>query len=189
MMRTMRTTGPAPRRMWTHARGARGQSTVEFSLIALVLLGMLFGVVDLGRIGFARHTLDGATYALATSVTAISNTNSSAPGHGYAPTPLDPTGPASPAAAPLAAAVASAARAAGSGVSSAALTPMGGAFGASTTTLTNPSIAVVGTPNLTAPTEITVSVTETVPTITGLFLHGVVAHVSAHSSTIPASGQ
>ncbi len=122
----MRTIGSARRREWIHTRGARGQSTVEFSLIALVLLGMLFGVVDLGRIGFAQHTLDGATYALATSVTAISNTNSSAPGHGYTPTPLDP-GPASPAAAPLAAAVASAARAAGSGVSRVALTPLGGA--------------------------------------------------------------
>ena len=176
---------PAHRRTGTRARGARGQSTVEFSLIAIVLLGLLFGIIDLGHLGFAQHTLDGATYTLGTSVTAISNTNST-PSHGYTPTALDPAGPA---AASLAAAVASATRAAGSGVSSATLTPVGGAFSASTTTLTNPSIAIVGTPNLSAPTEITVSVTETVATITGIFLRGVVAHVSAHSSTIAASGQ
>jgi len=179
------TTSPARRPAWPRARGPRGQSTVEFSLIVLVLFGMLFAVIDLGRLGFAQHTLDGAAYTLASSVTALSNTNST-PSHGYTPTALDPTGPA---AASLAAAVAGAARAAGSGVSSAALMPAGGTFGASTTTLTNPSIAIVGTPTLTAPTEITVSLTETVPTITGLFLRGVVAHVSAHSSAIAASGQ
>lgn len=164
----------------------RGQSVAEFALVSVILFGLIFGTIDLGRIGFAQHTLDGAAYDLARSLSAISNTNST-PGNGYTPTPLDPNGTYTQGL--IAAAIAQAAHEAGNGVSPAALTPSGGSFGSGTTTLTNSSIAVVGTPNLLAPTEITVSITETVGTVVGVFLRGQVVHLSASSSAITSSGQ
>lgn len=92
-------------------------------MMGVVMLGIFFAILDLGRIGFAQHTLDGAAYDLAHALTAVANTNST-PGNGYTPTPLNPGG--SYAQSLIAAAVSAAAREAGNGVSATTLAPSGG---------------------------------------------------------------
>src|SRR5205823_1897974 len=55
-----------------YASARRGQSTVEFALIAIVLVGLLLAVIDLGRAGYEQHSLDSGAADLAQRLAGIS---------------------------------------------------------------------------------------------------------------------
>ncbi|MFW6076049.1 MAG: TadE family protein [Chloroflexota bacterium] len=56
-----------------HARSSRGQATLEFGIVAIILFTMIFGVIEGGRMLFTYHQLtnasrEGARYAIAHGV-------------------------------------------------------------------------------------------------------------------------
>src|SRR5919198_6087932 len=73
------------------ASARRGQSTVEFALIAIVLVGHLLAVIDLGRAGYVQHSLYSGAADLAQRLAAISGTTTSGSPYVYTPASLDPT--------------------------------------------------------------------------------------------------
>ncbi len=162
--------------------GPRGQGTVEFAMIAVVLFGLLLAVIDLGRAGFMQHALDGAADDLARSLAAISGVNASGSPATYQPTPLDPANAAT--AALIDRAVARAAQLANGAFSATAALTTTGAM-----TLTNGEVTVVGTPDLTAPTEITVTVTAPFTPVVGAYLSHSILHLSASAAAITPAGQ
>jgi hypothetical protein len=77
---------------------------------------------------------------------------------------------------------------AGGAFSATQLAPAG-SFGSSTTTITNTQVTVVGTPSLTAPTEITVTVTAPFTPVVGLFLGNKTFRLRSTEAAIPVAGQ
>ncbi len=151
-----------------------GQSTVEFAMISVILIGLLLAVIDLGRAGFAQHGLDGAASELAQRLSTLSGANSGG-GGSYTPTPLTPQNSQS--------ALNYAASIAGGGVSAAPLSATGPA------TLTNGQVTVVGTPDLSAPVELTVTMTEPFTPVVGAYLRGAVLHLAASAAAVTPLGQ
>jgi Flp pilus assembly protein TadG len=182
------------------ASARRGQSTVEFAFIAIVLVGLLLAVIDLGRAGFVQHSLDRGAADLAQSLAGISGTTTSGSPYIYTPPPLDPITNTVPPTytvyqgismtVPLAMQALNHARTvAGGAFSNAALGPPGGSFGSNTTTISNTQVTVVGAPNLTAPTEITVTVTAPFTPVVGLFLGNKTFRLRSTEAAIPVMGQ
>ena len=182
------------------ASARRGQSTVEFAFIAIVLVGLLLAVIDLGRAGFVQHSLDRGAADLAQSLAGISGTTTSGSPYVYTPPPLNPITSTVPPTytvyqgismtVPLAmqAALDHARTVAGGAFSAAPLAPAG-SFGSNTTTITNTQVTVVGTPSLTAPTEITVTVTAPFTPVVGLFLGNKTLRLRSTEAAIPVAGQ
>jgi Flp pilus assembly protein TadG len=177
----------------------RGQSTVEFAFIAIVLVGLLLAVIDLGRAGYVQHRLDSGAADLAQSLAGISGTTTSGSPYVYTPPPLDPTntgattytvyqGISMTVQGAMQAALVHARAVAGGAFSAAPLAPAG-SFGPSTTTITNTQVTVVGTPSLTAPTEITVTVTAPFTPVVGLFLGNKTFRLRSTEAAIPVAGQ
>jgi Flp pilus assembly protein TadG len=183
------------------ARARRGQSTVEFAFIAIVVVGLLLAVIDLGRAGFVQHSLDRGAADLAQSLAGISGTTTSGSPYVYTPPPLNPITSTVPQTytvyqgismtVPLAMqkALDHARTVAGGAFSNAALVPPAGSFGSNTTTITNTQVTVVGTPSLTAPTEITVTVTAPFTPVVGLFLGNRTFRLRSTEAAIPVAGQ
>lgn len=199
LTRGSRAGAPADRR--TRAGAGRGQSTVEFALISLVLLGLLVAIMDLGRAGYVQHSLDRGAADLAQGLATISGTTTSGSPYVYTPPPLDPTASVTPTyvvyqgistTVPLAlqAALVHARAISGGAFSATPLAPSGGAFVPSTTTtISNTQVTVVGTPSLTAPTEITVTVTAPFTPVVGIFLGGKTFRMQSTEAAIPGPGQ
>jgi Flp pilus assembly protein TadG len=184
------------------ASARRGQSTVEFAFIAIVLVGLLLAVIDLGRAGFVQHNLDRGAADLAQRLAGISGTTTSGSPYVYTPPPLNPITSTVPPTytvyqgismtVPLAMqrALDHARAMAGGAFSNAALLPPGGSFVPNvTTTITNTQVTVVGTPSLTAPTEITVTVTAPFTPVVGLFLGNKTFRLRSTEAAIPVAGQ
>ena len=181
------------------ASARRGQSTVEFAFIAIVLVGLLLAVIDLGRAGFVQHSLDRGAADLAQSLAGISGTTTSGSPYVYTPPPLDPTGTGATTftvyqgismtvQGAMQAVLDHARTVAGRAFSAAQLAPAG-SFGPNTTTITNTQVTVVGTPSLTAPTEITVTVTAPFTPVVGLFLGNKTFRLRSTEAAIPVAGQ
>jgi Flp pilus assembly protein TadG len=183
------------------ASARRGQSTVEFAFIAIVLVGLLLAVIDLGRAGYVQHSLDRGAADLAQRLAGISGTTTSGSPYVYTPPPLDPTSTGATTytvyegiskTVPLAmqAALDHARAVAGGAFSAATLVPPAGSFVPNvTTTITNTQVTVVGTPSLTAPTEITVTVTAPFTPVVGLFLGNKILRLRSTEAAIPVAGQ
>jgi Flp pilus assembly protein TadG len=183
------------------ASARRGQSTVEFAFIAIVLVGLLLAVIDLGRAGYLQHRLDSGAADLAQRLAGISGTTTSGSPYVYTPPPLDPTSTGATTftvyegismTVPLAMqkALDHARAAAGGAFSNAALVPPAGGFVPNgTTTITNTQVTVVGWQNLTAPTEITVTVTAPFTPVVGLFLGNKTFRLRSTEAVIPVAGQ
>ena len=182
------------------ASARRGQSTVEFALIAIVLVGLLLAVIDLGRAGYMQHRLDSGAADLAQRLAGISGTTTSGSPYVYTPPPLDPTstgamtftvyqGISMTVPQAIQKALDHARTVAGGAFSAAPLAPAGGFAPNVTTTITNTQVTVVGTPSLTAPTEITVTVTAPFTPVVGLFLGNKTFHLQATEAAIPEAGQ
>ena len=183
------------------ARARRGQSTVEFAFIAIVLVGLLLAVIDLGRAGYVQHSLDRGAADLAQRLAGISGTTTSGSPYVYTPPPLNPITSTVPPTytvyqgismtVPLAmqAALNHARAVAGGAFSAAPLAPAGGFVPNVTTTITNTQVTVLGTPSLTAPTEITVTVTAPFSPVVGLFLGNKTFRLRSTEAAIPVAGQ
>ncbi len=198
-----RTTGPtgARARMGVPAGARHGQAIVEFALVSIVLLGLLFAVIDLARAGYVQHSLDRGAADLAQGLATISGATTSGSAYVYTPPPLDPTSSIAPpyivyqgisTTVPLAmqAALVHASSLSGGAFNAAPLTPLGGAFVPNTTTtIGNTQVTVLGTPNLTAPTEITVTVTAPFTPVVGIFLRAKTFHLQGKEAAIPGPGQ
>ena len=171
----------------------RGQATVEFAVVCIALLGLLFALVDLARAGFAQHELDGGTGDLAHTLAAISSINSSGQTYiigdpsTYAPTPLNPAGATPtiylgqtmPVSQAIQQALAEASGISGGLISAAPLTMTGA------TTLSNGQVAVVATPDLTNTATLTITVSSTFTPVTGLFLGHKTFHLTSSEAAIP----
>ncbi len=185
-----RTRGQARRgHTHTHVHAGQGQTLVEFAMISVVLLGLLFGIVDLARAAFVQHEMDNSVTDLARSYATITGYNTSGDASIYVPTPLDPLS-------------------ATTGVSmTAAMTQVvrigGGSFLAgplgysgpftttttATTVISNAMVTVTGAPDLVAPTEITVTVTAPYAPTMGMFLGHKVFQLSSTASVVTPQGQ
>jgi hypothetical protein len=181
------------------ASARRGQSTVEFAFIAIVLVGLLLAVIDLGRAEYLQHSLDRGAADLAQRLAGISGTTTSGSPYVYTPPPLDPTssgattftvyqGISMTVQGAMQAALDHARTVAGGAFSATQLAPAG-SFGSSTTTITNTQVTVAGTPSLTAPTEITVTVTAPFTPVVGLFLGNKTFRLRSTEAAIPEAGQ
>jgi Flp pilus assembly protein TadG len=186
-------------------RTQQGQAMVEFALIAIVLLALVFAVIDLARAGFMQHDLDAGASDLVGHLAALSGTNSS----GNANTPnggtrLDPTNSDTtcfstdpsldptlcqtmPVSQAMQMALAHAAQIASYNFSaSPPLTTTG------PMTLTNGQVTVVGTPYLTSTitstTELTVTITAPFTPVVGFYLHNAVLHLQARASVLAPAG-
>ena len=147
-----------------------GQALVEFAMVATILLGLTLVAIDLAR-------------ALAT----ITGTNNSGGYTTYSPTALDPA--QGPAASAIPTALAHAAQIANYNFNA---TPPLTATGPVTQTgsaLTNGQVTVVGTPNLSAPTEITVTITAPFTPVVGFYLNHSILSLQARSSAITPLGE
>jgi len=168
-------------------RARRGQTMVEFALVSVVLLGLLFVVIDLGRAGFAQHNLDGGMGDLAHGLATISGTNSSGDPTTYAPTPLDPAstlttishGQLITVSTAIRQAVAHAVGVSGGAILTSPLVMV------SPTTLSNGQVIVSATPDLTRTTQLTVTATIVFKPIVGLFIGGMALHLQATETDIP----
>src|SRR5947209_9976382 len=143
---------------------APGQAMTEFAFVAVILLGLTLAVIDLARAGLMQHDLDGGASDLARSLVAITGANSSGSTGTYLPTALDPA--QGPAMAAIPTALAHAVQLASSNFNATPALTSTGAM-----TLTNGQVRVVGTPNLSAPTEITVTITAPFTPVVGFYLN------------------
>ena len=173
---------------------ARGQATVEFAVVCVALLGMLFALIDLARAGFTQHELDTGVGDLAHALAVINSINSSGQTYvlgdpsTYAPTPLNPVGTTPtiylgqtmPVSQAIQQALTEASGLSG-GLISAAPLAMSGA-----TTLSNGQIAVVATPDLTNTSTLTVTMSYTFVPVTGLFLGHKTIHLPSSEAAIPS---
>jgi Flp pilus assembly protein TadG len=164
----------------------RGQTLVEFALAAVVFLGVLLGVIDLARAAFAQHNLNSGAADLARSLAAVSSVNSSGDPYNYHPSPLITATVGWQTELQHAAHVASGAFAA---------TPLASTVTTTTVattaamTLTNSQLTVVGTPDLTAPREITVTVTAPFTPVVGLFLGHKILHFTGQAQALTLDGE
>jgi hypothetical protein len=78
---------------------------------------------------------------------------------------------------------------AGGAFSATPLAPAGSFVPNGTTTITNTQVTVVGMPSLTAPTEITVTVTAPFSPVVGLFLGNKTFRLRSTEAAIPVAGQ
>lgn len=165
----------------------RGQATVEFALVIIVLLGLMFAVIDLARLGFTQHELDGGAGDLAHALATISGTNSTGDPNTFAPTPLNTMsmsttvymGQVVTIATAMQQALTHAAGQSNGALSATALTMT------SPMTLTNGQVTVAATPDLTSTTQLTVTATITFTPIVGLFLNHKVIRLQASEADIP----
>jgi Flp pilus assembly protein TadG len=170
----------------------RGQTLVEFALAAVVFLGLLFGVIDLARAAFAQHNLNSGAADLARSLAAASSVNNSGDPYTYQPTPLVTAtvgGPVNVITPTVQTKLQQAARVAGGAF---AATPLTSTVTTTTTgamTLTNGQLTVVGTPDLTAPREITVTVTVPFTPVVGLFLGNKILHFTGQGQALTLDGE
>lgn len=163
-------------------KAQRGQVTVEFALISIMLIGLILVIIDLTRAGFTQHNLDSGTSDLARSLATISSTNSISSTTVFSPTALNPASGYTTTQLPSA--LAHAAAISSNAFSSSPALTMTGAM-----TLSNGVVTVVATPDLTNTTEITVSVTRAFTPAVGIFLNHAIFHLSAASSALTAAGQ
>ncbi len=154
----------------------------EFAFVAVILLGLTLAVIDLARAGLMQHDLDGGASDLARSLVVITGANSSGSTSTYIPTVLDPA--QGPAVAAIPTALAHAVQLASSNFNA---TPPLTSTGSMT--LTNGQVRVVGTPNLSAPTEITVTITAPFTPIVGFYLNHSILNLQARSSAITPLGE
>jgi hypothetical protein len=154
-------------------------------------------VIDLGRAGYVQHSLDSGAADLAQRLAGINGTTISGSPYVYTPTPLDPTstttftvyqGISMTVQGAMQAALDHARAVAGRTFSATPLAPTG-SFGPNTTTITNTQVTVVGAPSLTAPTEITVTVTAPFTPVVGLFLGNKTFRLRSTEAAIPEAGQ
>ena len=169
----------------------RGQTLVEFALAAVVALGLLLAVIDLARAAFAQHNLNSGAADLARSLAAVSSVNSSGDPYNYQPTPLITATVAGPVnvIAQVQTKLQQAARVASGAF---AATPLTSTVTTTTTgamTLTNSQLTVVGTPDLTAPREITVTVTAPFTPVVGLFLGNKILHFTGQGQALTLDGE
>jgi Flp pilus assembly protein TadG len=171
----------------------RGQTTVEFALVSIMFLGLLFAVIDLARVGFTQHTLDNGVGDLAHELATINGTNSSGRVYvsgdpsTYAPTPLNSNsmtttvfmGQTMPIAQAIQKALEHAASVSNRAISTAPLamtSPM---------TLTNGPVQVTATPDLTNTAQLTVTVTTQFSPAVGVFLGHKTFTLSASEGDVP----
>lgn len=162
-------------------KALKGQGTAEFAMIAVVLFGLLLGVIDLGRAGFMQHNLDAAAADMARSLTTLTGASSSGNISAYVPTPLDLSNVVT--AASVQADLVHAVQVANGAFSATPLAAAGAM------TLTNSEVTVVATPNITAPVEITVTITAPFTPVVGVYLTHSVLHLSARAAAITPLGQ
>ena len=177
------------------ARDGQGQATVEFSLVALALLALLFGVIDLARAAYLQNKLDSGAADLARNLAAISGTTTSGSQYLWTQPALDPTssvptiyqGSKTTVQQAIQAALVHANSVAGNILSTTALTPTG-TFTSTTTTISNSQVVVTGSPNLTAPTSITVSVSAPFSPVVRRFIPIKTITLQSQESAIPVEG-
>jgi Flp pilus assembly protein TadG len=160
-----------------------GQALVEFAIVATILLGLTLVVIDLARAGLMQHDLDSGAGDLARSLAAISGVNSSGNTGTYTPTALDPTAPAIPTA------VAHAAQIANYNFNATPPLAATGPLTQTGSTLTNGQVTVAVTPTLSAPTEITVTITAPFTPVVGFYLNHSILSMQARSSAITPLGE
>lgn len=174
--------GPGAGKMPTLAAG-RGQALVEFAIVATILLGLTLVVIDLARAGLMQHDLDSGAGDLARSLAAITGVNNSGNTGTYTPTALDPTTAAIPTA------VAHAAQIANDNFNATPPLVATGPLTQTGSTLTNGQVTVAVTPNLSAPTEITVTITAPFTPVVGFYLNHSILSLQARSSAITPLGE
>ena len=169
----------------------RGQTLVEFALAAVVFLGLLLGVIDLARAAFAQHNLNSGAADLARSLASASSVNSSGDPYNYQPTPLITTTVAGPVnvVAQVQTKLQQAAHVAGGAFAATSLTSTVTTTTTGAMTLTNGQLTVVGTPDLTAPREITVTVTAPFTPVVGLFLGNKILHFKGQAQALTLDGE
>jgi hypothetical protein len=134
-----------------------------------------------------QHDLDSGAGDLARSLTAITGTSSSGSTDTYAPTALDPAN--GPTAAAIATAVAHAAQIANYNFNATPPLTATGPLTQTGSTLTNGQVTVAVTPTLSAPTEITVTITAPFTPVVGFYLNHSILSLQARSSTITPLGE
>ena len=164
-----------------------GQALVEFAIVATILLGLTLAVIDLARAGLMQHDLDSGASDLARSLVAITGTNNSGGYNTYSPTALDPT--QGPAASAIPTALAHAAQIANYNFNATPPLTATGPLTQTGSTLTNGQVTVAVTPNLSAPTEITVTITAPFTPVVGFYLNHSIVNLQARSSTITPLGE
>jgi Flp pilus assembly protein TadG len=168
-------------------RRSRGQATVEFALVSIIFLGLLFATIDLAHAGLLQHQLDAGAGELAHGLATLSGTNSNPDPTTFSLTPLNPASAATtiylaqtvPVSQAMQTALTRAAAVSGGLLSTAPLTmtaPM---------TLSNGQVTVVATPDLTNTSDLTVTVTTAFTPLSGVFLGGRVFHLSTSESAVP----
>ena len=175
-------------------RTQQGQAMLEFALMAIVLLVLVFAVIDLARAGFMQHDLDGGARDLASSLAALNGTSSLGSSTPldytplYLPNATQTTCGTTTTAAQIQTAFAHAAQIANYNFS--ASPPLTTTTGAgATTTLTNGQVTVVATPNLTSTTELTVTVTAPFTPVVGFYLNKAILHLQARAAVLTPAGQ
>jgi Flp pilus assembly protein TadG len=163
--------------------GPPGQALVEFAIVATILLGLTLAVIDLARAGLMQHDLDSGAGDLARSLAAITGVNNSGSTDTYTPTALDPTAAAIPTA------VAHAAQIANYNFNATLPLTATGPLTQAGSTLTNGQVTVAVTPTLSAPTEITVTITAPFTPVVGFYLNHSLLSLQARSSAITALGE
>ena len=160
-----------------------GQALVEFAIVATILLGLTLVVIDLARAGLMQHDLDSGAGDLARSLAAITGVNNSGNTRTYTPTALDPTTAAIPTA------VAHAAQIANYNFNATPPLTATGPLTQTGSTLTNGQVTVAVTPSLSAPTEITVTITAPFTPVVGFYLNHSILSLQARSSAITPLGE
>ena len=160
-----------------------GQALVEFAIVATILLGLTLVVIDLARAGLMQHDLDSGAGDLARSLAAITGVNNSGNTGTYTPTALDPTAAAIPTA------VAHAAQIANYNFNATPPLAATGPLTQTGSTLTNGQVTVAVTPTLSAPTEITVTITAPFTPVVGFYLNHSILSLQARSSAITPLGE
>ena len=167
----------------TRGRRCPGQALVEFAIVATILLGLTLVVIDLARAGLMQHDLDSGASDLARSLAAITGVNNSGNTRTYTPTALDPT------AAAILSAVAHAAQIANYNFNATPSMTATGPVTQTGSTLTNGQVTVAVTPTLSAPTEITVTITAPFTPVVGFYLNHSILSLQARSSAITPLGE
>ena len=175
-----------------------GQAMAEFAIVAAILLALTLAVIDLARAGLMQHDLNGGASDLARSLVRITGANSSGSTRVYTPTVLSPTNLGTvcftadpitpcqpmPVSQAIPTAVAHAAQIANYNFNA---TPPLASTGSMT--LTNGQVTVVGTPDLTSATEITVTITAPFTPVVGFYLNHSILSLQAHSSAVTPCGE
>ena len=160
-----------------------GQALGEFAIVATILLGLALVVIDLARAGLMQHDLDSGASDLARTLVTITGTNNSGGYTTYSPTALNPTAAAIPTA------VAHAAHIANYNFNATPPLTATGPLTRTGSTLTNGQVTVAVTPTLSAPTEITVTITAPFTPVVGFYLNHSILSLQARSSAITPLGE